>query len=247
MASDSVVLEATFVQLPPSGAEDESLWTHVDEQHLPMDTRRRLQDNGLRTGLVGSQFPDELRRLLDRPGVNELFAAGRSPEETELFSQQKRLQMRAGQSHPILVTPGKREEMVVLLREEGTVRAQRFADPRGYFTIQSSPLGDGRVRLDLTPEIEHGELRQRIVGGQGSLLLKNSRERHIFEELRISTVLSPGQTLLLTCTPAPKGLGEQLFVSGKSNAQARTLMLVRLAQTQIDDLFLDDDLLPSGG
>ena len=58
MTPDTVVLEVAFVHLDDNassaGAE---LWDEVDEQHLPIDLRRRLQANGLRTGLVEARCP----------------------------------------------------------------------------------------------------------------------------------------------------------------------------------------------
>jgi hypothetical protein len=241
MTPDSVVLEMTFVQLPLEESTEADLWLQVDEQHLPLETSRRLHENGIRTGLVGSQFPEALHRLLDKPGPNEMIVAGMSPAETELFAQQKRLQIRAGESHAVVVAPQQTGEMVVLLSEEGSISAHRFSDAKGFLSITSTPLGDGRVRVELTPEIEHGHLRQRISGVRGSWLVTNSRERRVFDELRFSTVMSAGQTLMITCTPELKGLGDQLLVTGESATRARTLMLIRLAQTQIDDLFVADE------
>jgi len=247
MARDSVVLEVTFVQVPTGDPNEWAFWTQVDEQHIPIDVHRRLQENGMRTGLVGAHVPDELRRLLDKsPQTLELLAAGMSPGESELFAQQKRLQIRAGERHPVRVTPDSPEAMVVLLSEQENVRAQRFGKPVGFFAIKTFALGDGRVRLELTPEVEYGDMRQRFVGGPGTLLVKNSRERHVFQRLGMSTIMSPGQTLVVTSTPQPRGLGEQFFAPAASSDRGRTLMLIRLAQTQFDDLFCPGEGLGAG-
>ena len=63
----------------------------------------------------------------------------------------------------------------------------------------------------------------------------------IFERLRLEAVLSPGQTLLLTSTVDTKGLGDQFFSASAGGGGARKLRLVRLAQTQYDDLFASED------
>jgi hypothetical protein len=244
MAPDCVVLEVAFLKLKQDPNQDPELWRQIDEQHISTDLRRRLKDNGLRCGLVGMQLPGELRQLLDEnPSMLELVSSGVSPEGSELATRRNRLQIRAGNAKRMPVTTAEPDEFVVLLSQDDSVRAKRYEKPRGTFQFRSFPLGDGRVRLELTPEIEHGESRQHWVGDRGALLRTNDRARQTFEELTIKTVLSPGQTLLVTCTPEPKGLGNFFFATTHSGGNEQILMLTRLSQTQIDDLFCPDDVL----
>ena len=67
----------------------------------------------------------------------------------------------------------------------------------------------------------------------------NGREHQEFDELRMDTVLSPGQTLIVTCAPEARGLGGFFFAEAVG-AGDRSLMLLRLAQSQYDDLFQDN-------
>ena len=238
MATDCIILEVTFVRLPIELETSDEFWQQVDEQHLATDIRRGMGDNGLRTGLVGTQLPECLRDWLDRnPTMLDLVSSELTSEESQMFSRQQRLQMRDGRSKRIPATAGKAEEAVVLLRDGDLVRAMRFERPRGFFVIGSTPLGDGRVQLELTPAVEFGQVRQRWVGGQGSFMLDTDRPQQLFESLRFATVLSPGQTLLVSATPEARGVGGHFFAAEAGEQGQRSLMLVRLAQTQVDDLF----------
>ena len=108
--------------------------------------------------------------------------------------------------------------------------------------LQSRPLGDGRVTLQLTPLVEHGEVRSRIAHGPGNFILDSRPDERVFEQLGFESTITPGATLLLSGSAEPKGLGAWYF-GGETD---RVLLLIRLVQTQLDGLFLDestDDML----
>jgi hypothetical protein len=238
IASDCVILEVAFVDVPASLVWAAEFWTQLDELHVDSEVRRRLMDNGLRTALAGSQLPESLRRLLDdSPDGLDFLETGLPPEESELFAQRKRLQMRAGKTRRIPVMSQPRDKMIVLIHDDGDVRGEPFEQAQGVMSVRCFPQGDGRVRMELVPEIQFGDFRQRWVGGQGSFVLDMDRERHSFDQLQIDTMLSPGQTLLVTATAEAKGLGGQFFALTPEQRDRRSVMLVRLAQTQLDDLF----------
>ena len=242
MSPDSVVLEIAFVRVPPELAPQlESLWVGVDEQRLPAELRRLLASNGLRTGFAGSQLPIQLQTLLEH---DEAQAATPSPGgqlAEDGFLRRRRLPIRSGQSAKIVVVPGMPSRMVVVYMEEGHVRAKDFELAQGILQLVSFSQGDGRVKLQLTPSIEHGEMRNRYVGGDSSFLLKPERETTTFDALRMELMLSPGESLVMTSTADCKGLGGQFFGAQHHPEGLSSLMLIRLAQTQLDDLFSPQD------
>ncbi len=244
MSPDSVVLEIAFLRMPPGSAEiNDAVWAEIDEQHLPAELRRQLSANGFRCGLIGSQVPTELRRLLDsEQGSAADSSENQLPVDGSAAAQHRRLQSRAGRRGEI-VTCKTRERMVVLTHEDGGVRGETLSDAVGLFAVKTYPQGDGRVRLELTPEVHHGQPRNRWVAEDGSLRLEAGRERKVFERLRIEPTLSPGHTLLLTCTPDIKGLGQQFFTDDSGGRLDQVVVLMRLAQTQFDDLFAPEQIL----
>ena len=69
MSSDTVSLEVAFVRLPPDTEDSDQqsvIWSEIDEQHLPVRVRRRLEGNGFRCGIAGTPLPSSLREVLDR-------------------------------------------------------------------------------------------------------------------------------------------------------------------------------------
>jgi hypothetical protein len=56
-------------------------------------------------------------------------------------------------------------------------------------------------------------------------------------------ILSPGEILIVSGTPDVKGLGQHFFASPNADEKSQTMLLVRLAQTQLDDLFAPDQIL----
>jgi hypothetical protein len=238
MSADSVALEITFVRVPVGRPEiNAQLWQQVDEQLLPAETRRHLSDNGFRCGLVGTQLPDVLRDLLAKQTeTRQIDQAVTS--EMDVLAQNQRVQRRAGQRFEI-VSSSPRDEMVVLYKDliEQKVRGKPYPSAQCIFAAKPFPQGDGAVRLELTPEIHHGEPRKQWVAGQGTFQLLSGREREVYHDLLIDLRLGPGQTLIVSCTPEMKGLGQNFFVEdGQGDAQQK-LLLVRLAQVQRDELF----------
>ena len=158
-----------------------------------------------------------------------------SPEEGDLFSKKRRLHIRPGSPRRIPVTTTGENASVVLYTEEATVCAMRFEKPVGMVELSCEPLGDGRVRLHVIPSVEHGEMRQQWGTAEGAWMVYSNRPRQEFESLAFRTILSPGQTLLVTASGSQGiGCGSSLLVPGATNVP---IMLVRLAQTQMDDLF----------
>lgn len=242
LPSDSVVVEVTFVDLPPdSAALDAELWNEVDEQQLPAELRRRMAANGFRGGLVGSPLPTALRSYLEsQKDASPLQLEMGQPLVDELATLQRK-RMRAGQRNDIVASPV-RDNISVLRLVDGRIVGNTYDQAQCRFAARSYPQGDGRVRVELVPEIHHGEIAQRWVGDDRALRLDAGQQRVTFDELQLEVVLSPGETMLLTCTADSKGLGRHFFADGESPNLRRRMLLIRLSQTQLDDRFARDGI-----
>lgn len=240
MSPSTVVLELAFVRLNPERPQETTeLWREFDEQILPTELRRRLNTNGMRCGMVGSNLPPNLQRLLDNP-TEALDVATQDPEKLadDVTSRQYRLQSREGVRTPIAASSNI-EKLHVFVNEDGALRGETYQLAQCMFSVRTYPQGDGRVQLEVVPEIEHGQPVNRRVGQEGIWRLEFSRDRKIFDALRLEVVLSPGDVLAISATPEPLGLGQSFFVKGP---QQTTMLLIRLAQTQKDELFEDPGL-----
>jgi hypothetical protein len=246
MAPDAVVLELAFVRLPVADrASYDAIWSQVDEQHFAPELRMELAANGLRAGVLGQQLPTELRAVLDAAaGQLEERAEDIETNDTQTNLKHRRIQCRTGKRAKIVVSRT-RPSMSFLTLDEGRVHGSVLEDAQCLLALKPYAQGDGRVRLDITPEVEHGELRSGYASaGQGSLMMRQGRERVILERLRTVATLSAGQVLVVSNTPDIKGVGEHFFSETAGGRAERTLVLLRVAQTQWNDLFVPEQFAP---
>lgn len=243
MSADSVALEVFSIRLPLGDPELNSrVWTEVDEQHLPAETRRRLSKNGFRAGVIAGQIPPALAKLLDlkdKPGFgNEAQQVRIADLAATPRVTTQHLQTRAGQRSEITAS-GIFPQMPVLVNESGEIRGLTYEQAQGVFALSVAPQPDGRVQVELLPEIHHGQNRQRWIGDQSMFRLELGRPKRAFDEMKISALLGPGAILVLGSQPNRQGsLGHYFFLEGNEHDDRREqkLILVRLCQTQHDDL-----------
>ncbi len=239
MTADSVALEICTVR----GAVDDeelnvALWQDVDEQHLPADLRKRLASNGLRAGRVAGRVPPAIQKLLDshRPQILEGGLTLTSIDQAPVFESERR-HSRAGRTGEIIVSE-RADRWSVLYRDaRGSLTGGNLLHPQGLFRVTTHPRGDGQVTLDLVPEIQHGDARMQPSAAAGVLTFLPGRPSKAYGELKIESLLAGGDVLVLGKLPnSPGTLGHHFFTSGAQGEQQK-LILIRLAQTQYDDLF----------
>jgi hypothetical protein len=239
MSPDSVVLEVFFVRVPFDDPEaNQTLWKQIDEQRLELAVRGRLAENGFRVGLVQGQLPRALERwmgLSSRPPTGAEAGTVQLGEDSPVSRAQ--LQNRAGQRKEI-VASGMYEAFPVLMRKSGDLVGETYPKGQGVLAIKSYPQGDGRVRVEVQPELQYGEMKQNWVGNQGVLQLEVGRSKLAFEQLAFEATLSAGEVLVLACLPQrPGSLGHYFLSQSTGGKLEQKLLLIRLAQTQYDDLF----------
>lgn len=238
MSPDSVVLEIGYAQLPlAEPALYDEVWKQADEQALALDLRQELARNGLRCGILGKRIPEKVRSLMDQKNT---LADKRSEDldvgQIEVDRQTRRLQCRTGRRAKILCSKSF-SQLSLLTRQGGSVRGRQLEKAQCLFALKPYPQSDGRVQIDLLPEVEHGEVKQQWVAGEGTMMQRVGRDRLTFEPLRISLSLAPGQMIVVSAIDQPIGLGEHFFVESVGGTPQRSLLFVRLAHTQHDDLF----------
>jgi hypothetical protein len=252
MSPDSVALDAFFVKFPfgevePNGA----LWADVDEMNLPAEVRQRLACNGFRVGLVGGQVPASLARLLelkDKPAPrcrsleNQIVDLEHEPRVVR-----RHMELRAGVWTPMIASDVQ-EEMPVLLCFPTGVEGESFRSAQAVLAIKVAAERDGRVRVRLVPEIHHGESKLRYVSTQGALRIQPGQAKRAFEDMTMEAVLAPGHILVLsTVLHRPSTLGHRFFTENTDGHVEQKLLVLRLAQTQHDELFEPADILPLDG
>ena len=241
MTPGSVAVDIVFVRCPLGDpAVNGKMWEEIDEQHFPAELRQRLARNGFRAGVIGTKVPQALAKLLELnekpPRGDQIHEAHPADMEANKHPIQRRLQMRVGNRNEIIAS-SVYEQLPVLLCEGGELRGQTYAEAQAMLAVKAFPLADGRVRFEFTPELHHDQPRRRFVGDQAMMRLETSRPRRVFEELSMSAYLSPGAMVILSSLPdRPGSLGHYFFTEGEDNHVEQKLLVLRLIQTQHDDL-----------
>jgi len=237
-----VTLEVLFARFPLGQADmNGTLWNDIDEQHLDTELRRRLMVNGLRAGLIGTNIPEPIARLIhftgERPPEEE---KGNVPLDKEPVLRRRLIQIRDGGQSEILMT-GQLTELPLLVREGDGLRGKTFREAQGLFTLYNHMLPEGGLRIDLLPEIRHGSPRQTWNGDDGIFRLQMARDKEVYDSLRTSAVLTPGQMLVVSCLPdRPGSLGYRFFTDDATGSLQQKVLLIRVAQVPPEALYLEE-------
>ena len=214
---ESVALEIFFARFdygyPPFA---EKLWEEVDEQVLPADIRRELARNGFRAGIVGSQVPVELARLLTLTDVPQPQQQGTTVDlENEPTVKLRLLEIRSGRRGEIIASPVY-DHLPLLMRKGKKSAAKPTTRPTAASCSQATRHVDGRVGLDLLPELHYGKTEQKWIPVDGVFHLVSSQRKKVFEHMQLHVDLSAGPDV-----------GPDL--SARPSRQPRPLLLHRTA------------------
>jgi hypothetical protein len=242
---ESVSFDIYTIRVPLGDAEiNGSMWSEIDEQQLPVELRRQLAANGFRAGVVGNHLPLKLEQLLqlrDQAPAKVEIGGTVTDFENEPQVRQRFLQIMAG--HPAnIICMGEHSrhaELSVLVRgADGQVNGRTYRKVLGLLGIKAFPQGDGRVRLEVVPELEHGDAARRYEPSDGAMRVEFSPPHEKFELMRMESMLSPRQLLLINRRPdRPRSLGYQFFTDTKGAKAEQKLLLVRLVLSRYDNLF----------
>jgi hypothetical protein len=242
MSPDSVALDVFFVRCPFGDAVvNQELWQEIDEQQIPVETRRRLMDNGFRVGMISGQIPIRLSQMLQLKGNSAPIGSAQSTVLAEVGSDEGAMwshkQLRAGKRSEIH-TSEIYSQLPVLISEPGGVSGQTYAKAQGVVAVRAVPQKDGRVLLELVPELHHGDERRNFSGNQGAWRIDMGRPRRAYDDMAISAYLTPGHMIVLSCLPSrPGSLGHQFLTTDSSGSLEQKVLVIRLSQTQHDELF----------
>lgn len=247
VASDAISLEVFTAPIPQGDAQLAELWKLVDEQPLPADVRRRLGDNGFRAGLVGPNMPAALSDILkvteQRTAEEDKHAVSLNPDGAVNL---RVLHVKAGKRTEL--TLGSMHESLALLESiDAQIGGKTYRKAECRFGLRAYHESDGRLRLELTPELHHGEFQNRTRGSDGAWMFTQERPKRVFHELQMEPKLAPGQMLLVASLPGRTGsAGYHFFTDTSGDKPVPRLWVIRAARAAADTAFyeqpVDDDL-----
>ena len=246
----SVGIEIAVAQVDSDqAAQLENLLGTIDQQKLTLDVRQKLDRNGLRCGIMSARPPAVFHELLQPfvPDPESVDIAARpfalagllDPVSRLLLHQ--RLSNQSDEGYPI-GTSDLYEHVEWIVNHSDHEVAGEASSARCFFDLTTYPSPDGSVTLKLAPVIRHGEEIPRIGVADGSFVMDRGQRQVNLEEVEFKVQLRSGQTLVIAANdpfpdrgPVQNRLGQLLLGSDKPGETR--LLLVRLVQTQMDDLF----------
>lgn len=242
---DAVSFDALLVQVPYQDRDlVRAFWNDVDEQEIDPETRRYLNEQGFRAGLIGASIPDSLSRLLTLKG-REL----RSTIEEEVDYSKKKASAPVAFSKPINLRAGMKSvveargdvipSIPILENQNGALVGKSYNDAQTLFTVAVEPSSDGSVRFDVTPFLRYGEPRLATRYQHGQLVRTQEQPTKTFDALKCSLALRPGQFLAIGASDAKtSALGRWFFTEADGGDDYdQKLLVLRLLVTQRDGEF----------
>jgi hypothetical protein len=243
---DRVTLEIFQVRIP---AEDkalmEELWQAADEQRLDFEVRNRLVSNGFRAGVIAGALPDELSRSLNLQSEMPDSSAERIITDESATPKVTRRVLQLKQRQPAIIQASEVQPSVhVFLNSENGLQGKSYEQAQGVFSLRAETVPGQQVQLQLTPELQFGELKNRYAGSdQGMIFSTPSRECKVFDQLKINVPIAAGEMLVVTKTWGALGsLGAVFHSEHRGDAVEQKMVLIRLLQVPESEILSDASL-----
>lgn len=244
----SVVVEVAIGNLPPSVLGVwERAWEQLDAQALDLQTRRLLDENGIRAGIAGTRLPRELETVVNwsepiSPDGNTSGSDHRSLvsfEKNLQFGTHKYQQLRPGSDEWFACSPLAEKVAWQTVRGE-EIKSGVCTSAEAGMSVSLVTASQGFVELQVAPEIRHGDLKHRYALGETSFIYNTSRDQQKIPELGFSCRLAAGETLVVAATQPETGIGQLIFGTGLASGLPPRFLLIRAVSLP------DNNLFPSG-
>jgi hypothetical protein len=244
----SVTMEIIWARFPAGDPTiNTDAWREIDETQLPPSVQRALANNGFRAGVVGTRLPEPIAHALRQgeaaPDQVTLAAAGEPLQlsaepivhgRVRRLRRNQRSEIQASDvyaSLPLLVSGGRE------------LSGRTYQQAQAIYALRLDPQSDRTVIVELMPELHHGPPRVRWTGGDDGILRQAPlRDREVFDQLRVTVRLAPGEMLVLMSLPdAGSRLGHYFHTVDSADGPQQKLILLRLAEVPPSDTFANNN------
>lgn len=247
---DSVGMEIIWARFSVNDPVlDPAVWRDIDEAQIEPAVRSELVKNGFRAGVISGSMPEAIASVLhqgesapepkqkdaEKPATAELLSDPIVRGRKCRVRRNQRTEIQASDIYPT---------MPLLLNDDAELGGRPYTQAQAFYTLRVEPRSDRSATVSLTPEIHHGVPRTKYVNEDAMLRMETQREREVFEKLRLSVKLAPGDSLVLMSLPdAGSRLGHFFHTVESSDGTQQKLILIRLADVPQSDSFADTDKL----
>jgi hypothetical protein len=206
------------------------LWQEIDQVGaLPGETRELLSENGCLVGHAAATPPITLLQLMGMvPEIEGIAVGGRDRVKPKVAG--RKYSLRSGTETEIQVSDLMPDADVAIV-DPGKTRDMHFERVRFVFQMKPIRLQDGWVRVELLPEIHHGDMQLRPMPTDDvGWALKSAQNVEVCFSQKFAVTLNVGESAVITAAPnAPGSLGDKFFRRDQNGERRQRLLVIRLA------------------
>jgi hypothetical protein len=223
---DAIQLDVLFVERPVGDPTlGNALWSRLDRvSTLPASTLASLERNGFRFGVAPSDPPRTLQAALGMTGEmvprDESQAYGPSGSRTTRRSgEELSVDAWSGYSH-----------CEISFDRSGGPESNSYQNARCVFRVKVERVQDGWAKLEITPEIHHGEMRLRRFADEQNWSTRPSQLVDPQFDQKFTVELNLGEMVVLGAGDGDStSLGHHFFRGGTTDSRTQRLLIIRLA------------------
>ncbi len=208
----------------------------LDDTLVPAKTREILYKNGIRAGRLLVWEPSSLDALPEEDDSIRLLRQANLASDFE--SRRRRLSCRDSQPFSLVVRRPSGGELAALVNTSDGVVGQTLQNPQFTFTLRTRQMDDGRLAIRLTPEIQHGDIKQSYLSSDSlAFRVDFNRPAWTLEELAVELPLAEGQAAVIMPSEDAFGIGQQMFVGRRTDqTEEKIAMVVYLRRRPVHGL-----------
>jgi hypothetical protein len=239
----SISVDIYWARTTPTDPEwHDKLWEAVQEDCVPVETRRALAENGLRVGVVGGNPNPMIARLLNP-----------EPDATPEEREQKILSGMAKVTRRLLtLRPGQRGEIqstdsvsdfTLIRHRAGQLTGRPYQSAQGLYAMEIERKEGDRIEVELVPEVHYGQPKMQFTSaGPGVMVHRLGRDVEVFDDLRTQVSLTSGEMLVVAALPnSGSKLGGLFHTCEGPDGSQQKILLIRLSQVPRSDLLAGRD------
>jgi hypothetical protein len=209
----AIRLDVAYIEWPADDSQlGDELWRHIDQDGpVESETRGRLRLNGFRVGIVGTNPPVPLQRML---GMTSSFSSEPAAEDTKQLAGRSFFLVSGGETEVQVSNPY--PECAITLETGAEPASRQFANAICKYKVRASRVQDGWVQLEFIPQIHHGDDQLRHEVGGMEWRYQNGQLTETFRSQRFEVRLSTGDMAVITAEDHAPGTLGQLFFRGPS-------------------------------
>ncbi len=240
---DTVTIETALVRYDEDRViEMQRVWALADESIIDFEQRRLLDCNGIRVGVIRGELPQQLVQQMEasrqqqQQDIVEQLGLG-----ADVDSRIRTLDCRAGRRKELVVRRELAHPLSVISTVDGSMSGHVFDRATALLSMTVYPQTDGKATIELVPEVQYGEPKQSFVSAEFGMRQEMKRDSKIWKQFKIRATLASSEVLMISSSTPSKALGHAFFTTETNKrTEEHVVVLIRLASTQMDNLFNDD-------